>query len=474
MNPLTWIFENGRPRRSADIPVRSNVGRSSAPRKIRSHRAFGRCCGQVCPRSTVEQGSTLLLVLMTVGILSVVCLGSYLSMTSGQSRSVMRSLAWNSALPIAEAGMEEALAHCKSTNNLASDGWTNSGSIYSRARTFGGGYYFVAISNYASAALSQAIITSTGYAPWRGGVSYIGRAVQMSVQTAPPLFQTIALAATSVNFGGNLVVDSYDTTTTNYSTLANVGGYDVNKRTANAYVTVPPPGTAFAMGGGANVYGSAAVPPGGTFTYKGNSSIGDAAWVNGGNKGLQTGHSFYNFTNTAPDVVVPSYLNSASAPSGGSISGTTYTYVLNGNYNASSLTAAGGGAASIYVQGNSQLCVSGSVNLGNIVFAPGATLNLYISTPTLNFSPTISGATPPQFLVWCTPTCTSMTLNNSETFIGFIYGPELNLNGAGQGAVYGAVTAKTFSCQGGFAFHYDCGRTNSGSGSFKILSWAEL
>ncbi len=40
-----------RKRRSADIPVRSNVERQEAMRKCESHRAFRRCCGQECPRS---------------------------------------------------------------------------------------------------------------------------------------------------------------------------------------------------------------------------------------------------------------------------------------------------------------------------------------------------------------------------------------------------------------------------------------
>jgi hypothetical protein len=402
---------------------------------------------------------------MTVGLLATISLGSYLSLATNQSRSVMRSLAWNAALPLAEAGIEEGLAHAEGTS-LSSDGWTVSGSTYTKQRTLGDGYYVVTITNSSG----PMTITSTGYALWQGS-TYVARSVQVTAQGTPPIFQSIGLATTGVTFGGSFTADSYNSANPLYSTATNLASYDPAKDTDQAVVSISPPGVNFGMGGSSKVLGYAAVPPWATVTASGNSSMGSKTY---NTKGIQAGHASYTFTNTIPDVVVPSYLPSANAPSAGTVNGAAYNYVLNGNYNAPSLDA-GGSSTTIYVQGNSKLYVAGNVTVSQIVFAPGATLDLYIATPSLNFSPVISGALPPQFSVWATPTCTSMTINGGTAFVGFIYGPEVNLNAGGNAAIYGAITAKTFACNGTFDLHYDCSRTNNPTGgSFKILSWAEL
>src|SRR6266404_6755260 len=60
-------------------------------------------------------GSVLLVTLATCLILGVL-MGSYLSMIKSQHFSVARGQAWNSALVVAEAGVEEALAQLNDTN----------------------------------------------------------------------------------------------------------------------------------------------------------------------------------------------------------------------------------------------------------------------------------------------------------------------------------------------------------------------
>jgi len=54
------------------------------------------------------QGSALLLALLTAFVICI-ALTTYLYLVSNQNRSVMRSLAWNSSIPVVEAGVEEAL-----------------------------------------------------------------------------------------------------------------------------------------------------------------------------------------------------------------------------------------------------------------------------------------------------------------------------------------------------------------------------
>src|SRR5262245_48963565 len=93
-----------------------------------------------------ERGHTLLVVMMMAGILTA-AFGTYLSLTSKENKSVMRSLCWNSALPLAEAGVEEALSHMtRNLNDYSADSWTKNGTNYSKQRSLGDSYYTVTIS----------------------------------------------------------------------------------------------------------------------------------------------------------------------------------------------------------------------------------------------------------------------------------------------------------------------------------------
>src|SRR5262245_16321957 len=80
-------------------------------------------------RMNDEKGSVLVISLILTCILGVT-LGSYLMWVRSQSRMTAQSHAWNSALTIAEAGVEEALAHINmkagTNNNLAANGWGGS------------------------------------------------------------------------------------------------------------------------------------------------------------------------------------------------------------------------------------------------------------------------------------------------------------------------------------------------------------
>src|SRR5262245_38518044 len=88
-----------------------------------------------------ESGSVLLGVMLIAGII-LLALGSYLALASQENRVVKRSLCWNAALPMAEAGIEEALSQLKqNTTNFAGDGWTTN---QIKQRSLGtDGYYIV-------------------------------------------------------------------------------------------------------------------------------------------------------------------------------------------------------------------------------------------------------------------------------------------------------------------------------------------
>src|SRR5262245_51367647 len=110
-----------------------------------------------------DQGGTMLVTLLMAIIIGV-SLASYLTLVSAQNRSVMRSLAWNSCIPVLESGIEEALTQIKyrGITNLVADGWTLTttlgGPKYMKERTIGSSYFRVFIT-----AIEPPVIESTGF-----------------------------------------------------------------------------------------------------------------------------------------------------------------------------------------------------------------------------------------------------------------------------------------------------------------------
>src|ERR1043165_1012493 len=96
-------------------------------------------------RTTKEAGGMLVTALILSAIMGT-ALASYLGVVRAQHRSVARSLAWNTALPVAEAGIEEAMAHINLNTNRALAGWTLVGTNYVKSRTIWGVKYDLTVS----------------------------------------------------------------------------------------------------------------------------------------------------------------------------------------------------------------------------------------------------------------------------------------------------------------------------------------
>jgi hypothetical protein len=315
--------------------------------------------------------------------------------------------------------------------------------------------------------------------------SYVPRAVQVVAKVSSLPVPVGLVAKSSLAFGGNLGVDSYDTgslasSSTNTSAT---GMYDSSKRSAEAFVgcvsTAP-----LSLGGNEHIYGYAASGVGTLYpTAQGSASIGDFSVA----KGAQTGHVTNNFSMVLPDVVAP--FSSANAPSNGTgtnkIHGRSYNYVLKGgNYMVSSLSG-----MSLYVSNSSVLYVIGDATAGSITFAPstnagGTKLDLYVGGTTVphpdlynelaDASFTQSSAVAPvQLRVLGLNNCTTFSLNGGA-FVGVLYAPHVNMNCQGNANVYGAFTVDSFSCSGTFKFHYDLALKNvATTPTLKIVSWAE-
>jgi hypothetical protein len=427
-------------------------------------------------RNTSEQtGSTLIITLATAGILGAV-LGTYLSMASQENLKVKRSIGWNAALPMAEAGIEDGCSHVtwNPTNfNWTSDGWlfdTNT-FTYSKSRTLGDGYYKVSLSGWFG---GIATITSQGYAAWTGS-NYISRTVSVNIQTPTPVLPS-GLIAFNIGFGGTFNADSFDSRTNTYSTL---GRYDKNKRTAHALVASRPGSTGFNVSGTTDIRGYVATSVGGLVTVSGSGIVGDLAYNTKGT--IQPGHQTNTFDTVYPPVTAPfgATLPGVKIPSSGTnASGQLFDYVLNGGaYYAPSMIA-----GTMYVASDTTLFIAGGTTIPVIYFntAKAPKLTLFFGGPSLTFPNGVGGGkditlgnAPPQCWLIVLPTC-SLLKWTGGTFTGVIYGPTMPLESSGNAELQGAIVANSFTCTGTFDFHFDDATSASDAKKFAILTWAEL
>jgi hypothetical protein len=262
-------------------------------------------------RSSKEHGGILLVMLVTSGIIGIT-LGSYLKYTATQSRSISRSENWNLGIPVAEAGVEEALAHINDSvigTNFALNGWTVVSNQFQRSDTIdGGGRYIVRISTD-----RFPIITSTGYTLKGGSTNEYSRIVRVTTtQYATGMKGIITKGNISMNGGTSM--DSFDSEDPRYS---NGAKYDASKHKDGSY--------AASVNGSVTaevVYGSVGTGPNGGAV----GTVGDFGWVST-NSGVQPGH-YANDVNLAFPVVQEPWSGGAASygGTGGTRTLTNYLY----------------------------------------------------------------------------------------------------------------------------------------------------
>jgi hypothetical protein len=277
-----------------------------------------------------------MMTVVVTGILGFL-LATYLTLVNYQNGLNMRSQTWNSAIPVAEAGIEEALAHLNSYGlrgvSLACEGWTQSGNTYSVTRNLAGAVYSVTITNYfAGNPAFTPIIESKGYVVMplvtsaQGGVlasatspnttiSYLGRGVRVRTRREA-MFAKGMVAKYSINMkGNNIRTDSFDSSNPLYSTN---GMYISTKAKSNGDIAVNGSQTNGTGGvanvGNANIFGHISTGPNGTISIGSQGAVGDAAWQ-ASNKGIQPGWSTDDMNVSFPDVTVP--FSGGYTPTGG-------------------------------------------------------------------------------------------------------------------------------------------------------------
>jgi len=414
------------------------------------------------------KGSTLIVVLLTCLAVGVV-VASYLALIGCRYKATVRSQCWNTALPIVEAGIEEALAHLGADAGIpGTNGWTpgtvGGQPVYTKTRTLTDGTYF-AVTLY-KANSDNPIIYSTGYvpAPLQNG-GFVSRTVKFTPTNAATVFTEAIACQGTISLSGGPVVDGYNSSLRSYDLTTN--------RLANAGIATDSTASGAVNIGNAKVYGPVGTGPGGTVSVL-HGVVGDVAW-NASQSGIEPG-----WTNNNMDV---SFLPNAP-PSGGpflpppivTAGGSNITTLGNSTYQLSSFTSTHAkdpmvvtGKATLLV--TQDFTVSGS---GYVLIVPGASLTLYVGGAVA-----ISGggvvnetALASHCQIIGLPSNTSIGLKGNSAFYGAINAPQADVKISGTADAYGALICRTFTAVGTGSFHYD--RSLATTNGVVSGGWTEL
>jgi len=416
-------------------------------------------------RLSKEHGSVLMVALVIAGVVGLALL-SYLSMTSSQNVMTARSQTWNSALPLVEAGIEEAMAHLTaSPNDWGLHGWNGKTGFCYLRRDMGEGYYVITISNR-----TAPTIIAAGYVRAPFSTNYIARVVRVGLIMKPQIGPGLGAKSTIEMNGNKLSVDSFDSSDPLYS--AADGGYASSKRKAGVVVATNLGITDAIDSGGADIFGHVATGPGGSVSTLKNGVVGDLAWHKTSSKGIEPG-----FTTEDADIPFPTIV----AP----VSGSSPPLDLLGNivlgdgvYEIGSLTG------NVIVTGKATLIVR---TVFDIAGADAIHINTNGSLKIYNYAAKavfgsgsynyVGGGEAKYLRYFGMPGNTEITFKGNTSFVGVLYAPDADLITAGGGSgvnFCGASLTKSVSMNGSYAFHYDEELIKEAEDGYIIATWDEV
>lgn len=421
---------------------------------------------QLCPTSSREQRGSTLMTALFLCLTIMTVLGSFLALISSRYKMTVRARNWNSALPLAEAGMEEALTHLQDDPNPTDNGWT-SGTVgglpvYLKQRNFTNGSYF-SITLY-NANSNNPIIYSTGFMPVPlSANNYISRTVKVTGTKASSTSTNAISFAAMQNIqmvGNGLAVDSFNS---GDPTLSTSGQYDSTKASQKGNI------------------GCVA----GTVDL-GNHSLAGSIYLNTAaesfvSAGQMTGTTYSNQRLSYPSVALPN-TTWLVAPVNNSTQ--IHDFNLSGDYyvnDALGITVEAG----VTVRVRLDTTTFNPANL-TIVSSAGSSgaLTIYQVSGSMSLSgnATVNTGRARNFYYYGLPGVTTITFSGASSFIGVIYAPEadFSLSGGGSGnGLVGSSVTKSISMHGHYNLHYDEDLTVSTSASasssgFTVTAWQEL
>jgi hypothetical protein len=266
-----------------------------------------------------------------------------------------------------------------------------------------------------------------------------------------PRFMGALIVRSNISFSGNsILVDSYDSGDTNFSTTN--GFYDPIKRKAGGdvfsaagFITVANADIKGKLYTGAINASQYSVGPDG--------SVGDLSWMG---PGIQPGWYHTNFHWALPDVAPP--YQTGLPPSGNS---TNFWYLVGGhNYIYNGDFSNKVSSNTIYVAGDANLFVTGSFYFGGkILVAPGASLGLYVGGLLTRLNEVNTTGLPTSFQYYGLPGNALVTWAGNTEYKATIYAPQATMRFGGGGSdvydISGACVANSVIFNGHFNIHFD-------------------
>ncbi len=411
-----------------------------------------------------QSGSTLVITVVITALIGSV-LGSYLVLISSRNQISMRALAWNSAIPVLEAGIEEALTHLHEDKIPTANQWTGQlikgKKVYWKRRDLTSDtYFYVTNMNVGSSAPT---IVAAGYvkAPLKDN-EYISRQVTVTTTNPASVFNRAIAANGVVKLSGSAIVDGYNSEAGPYSAA--------NRNAAGGIATNSRETPAISIGGQAHLYGSAVTGPGGTVYVVPGGSVGNIDWSDGTQTGWVNNDMNVSFQeNTPPDETVAV----------SQVRGQT-NVLTSGSYRMSSFSS-GDRSEPLIVKGDCTLWVTGNFSIGGsahnagyVYIEPNAKLKLYVGgAANISGGGIVNGTgSPARFSYLGLPTNKTLRYSGTADFVGTINAPQADFVIGGGASVYGGIICNSFTGGGGSGVHYD--KSMSSGGMFMVTSWREM
>jgi hypothetical protein len=405
-------------------------------------------------------------------------LAAVLNLFVQEHRMLSRTASWNAALPIAEAGIEEAMSHLQNVNggDLAVNGWGLNGSDVVLSRALSEGRFEVAISS----ALPH-VITSTGYIWSPSAQQVLKRRIQARSQ-GRGIFMNALVAKEKITLNGQVIIDSFDSADPLHSLN---GAYSAALRKDNGNVaTNLSTEDAMDLGGQVLIYGTVATGPVGVIKISdpARQIIGKIAYITSGGQGIESERYAKDMNVSFPDVTLP-FSGGAMAPlENVTVGGIFYRYAMGtGQFRMPTLSISG--SEKVMVAGDATLLVDQDVSISESAFIQinaGATFQLYVQKGSVSISgqgvANLGHAA--NFSLWGMPHLSNVSFSGDNQFIGTIYAPQAKLNLSGDGATglefTGAAIVNEVNASGQCKLHYDEALGKTGGRNITIASWKEI
>ena len=424
-----------------------------------------------CSTRRASGGSILFATLVVIGITGL-ALASYMSLLQSRMKLSARSQSWNLAIPVAEAGIEEAMAHLVSSagDNLASNGWTlATPDSYQKQVTIdsSNAYFVVSISTN-----SPPVVRSEGFVRNSGSAQYLSRIIKVRT-TNFGLWKGL-MVQQGITMASGCSVDSYDSSNPLYSTN---GMYAAAKASEKGLLgTTSITSNAAAING--KIIGNVDTGASDVLKLTSPGVVGNKVYVNNAaNAGtVQSGHLDPAYKASFPPVSVP-FTGGYLAPGGGTYNGTNYTYLLTGgNYQAAAMSAAN---IKILVTADTTLYLTDKFHMlggGLLEILPGAKLKLYVanSFKLIGTSLVNPNGKPDQFSYYGLPANTVLNLEDDSVLVGTLYAPSANAQLRNDAVLSGAGIFLKTVIEDSFKFHFDQAVGGGTGGTLQIVSWTEL